>query len=219
MNVLVACEFSGIIKDAFLRHNVNAFSCDLLPTESFLKSSHIQTDVLSVLNGIDDLKWDLIIAHPPCTYLSNSGARWHLEKKIEQREAIRFFMSFIKAPAPYIAVENPKGVMSTFFRQPDQTIQPWMFGHGETKATCLWLKGLPLLTPTEIVSGRKAATFNAYRGGAKERWQERSRTLHGIANAMAAQWTSYILTQERKLSERSERTLSCRTLQKNPGSA
>lgn len=180
MKVLVACEFSGIVRDAFMVFGHDAWSCDLLPTEQL--GQHIQGDVLEIL----DRGWDLMIAHPPCTHLAVSGARWFKDKQVEQREAVEFFMAFVNAPIQRIAIENPISIMSTRYRKPDQIIQPWMFGHGETKATCLWLKGLPLLTPTNIVNGREARVHRMPPG--PERWRERSRTLPGIADAMAKQW-------------------------------
>ena len=143
MKVLVACEFSGIVRDAFKAKGHDAWSCDLLPTE--IPGQHIQGDVLDILND----GWDLMIAHPPCTDLCSSGARWFAEKRKDgrQQESINFFMLLVIAPVEKIAVENPVGIMSTIYRKPDQIIQPWQFGHGETKATCLWLKNLPKLTP------------------------------------------------------------------------
>lgn len=180
MNVLVACEFSGIVREAFRARGHNAWSCDLLPTE--IPGPHIQGDVLAVLGD----GWDCMIAHPPCTHLAVSGARWFKEKRNEQEGAVQFFMALINAPIPRIAVENPISIMSTRYRKPDQIIQPWMFGHGETKATCLWLKGLPLLTATNIVQGRMERIHRMPPG--PDRWKERSRTYPGIADAMALQW-------------------------------
>lgn len=180
MRVLVACEFSGIVRDAFENKGHEATSCDLLPSERF--GEHIQGNVLHHL----DEGWDLMIAHPPCTHLAVSGARWFKDKQQEQKEAIDFFMALVNAPIPKICVENPISIMSTVYRKPDQIIQPWMFGHGETKATCLWLKGLPKLHPTEIVEGRQPRVH--YESPGKDRWKNRSRTLTGIAEAMATQW-------------------------------
>lgn len=182
MKVLVACEFSGIVREAFLRHGHDAWSCDLLPTE--IPGQHIQGDVLKHL----DDGWDLIIAHPPCTYLAVSGARWFKSRISEQTAAIVFFMWMIEARAPHICVENPVSIMSTRYRKPDQIIQPWMFGHGETKTTCLWLKNLPLLTPSNIVQGREQRIHRL--PPSIDRWKERSRTYSGIADAMADQWGS-----------------------------
>jgi hypothetical protein len=180
MKILVACEFSGIVRDAFRARGHDAWSCDLLPSER--DGPHIQGNVLSILGD----KWDLMIAHPPCTHLAVSGARWFKDRPIEQAKAHQFFMELVCAPILKIAIENPIGIMSTRHRKPDQIIQPWQFGHGETKATCLWLKGLPLLIPTQIVSGRLTRVHRMPPG--PDRWRERSRTYPGIADAMAAQW-------------------------------
>lgn len=180
MRVLVACEFSGVVRDAFQARGHIAWSCDMLPTEHL--GDHIQGDVLDYLA----LGWDLMIAHPPCTHLCVSGARWFKDKQAEQAAALEFVKRLMDAPIPRIAIENPIGVISTKIRKPDQIIQPWQFGHGETKATCLWLKGLPELTPTDIVSGRTARIHRMPPG--PDRWKERSRTYQGIAKAMADQW-------------------------------
>ncbi len=180
MRVLVACEYSGKVREAFRKKGHDAWSCDILPAEDN-SSYHIQDDVLLNLEG-----WDLMIAHPPCTHLAVSGARWFKEKRQEQQESIEFFMELVNAPIHKIAVENPISIMSTKFRKPDQIIQPWMFGHGETKATCLWLKGLPKLEPTNIVEGREAKVHKM--PPSLNRWKERSRTYQGIADAMAEQW-------------------------------
>jgi site-specific DNA-cytosine methylase len=181
VKVLVGCEFSGIVREAFAKRGHDAWSCDLLPTEIPSKK-HIQGDVLKIL----DDGWDLMIAHPPCTHLAVSGARWFKDKKVEQSEAIKFFMALANAPIARIAIENPISVMSTKWRKPDQIIQPYQFGHGETKATCLWLKDLPVLTPTEIVDGREPRVHKL--PPTKDRWKLRSITYQGIANAMADQW-------------------------------
>jgi hypothetical protein len=177
----VACEFSGIVREAFRKRGHNAYSCDLLPTE--IPGQHIQGDLLSILAQ----PWDLIIAHPPCTYLAVSGARWWKGKYIEQEKALRFVNHIRYANSPKIAIENPIGKLSTAWRKPDQIIQPWQFGHGETKATCLWLKGLPKLVPTNIVEGRDHRVHRMPPG--QNRWRERSRTFQGIAEAMALQWS------------------------------
>ena len=180
MRVLVACEFSGIVRNAFKERGHDAWSCDLLPTET--PGKHFQQDVLSILeNG-----WDLLIAHPPCTHLAVSGARWFKEKQEEQKEALFFVRALLDAPIARIALENPVSIISSRIRKPDQIIQPWQFGHGETKATCLWLKGLPNLVPTNIVSGREARVHRMPPG--PDRWKERSKTFTGVAQAMAAQW-------------------------------
>lgn len=181
MRVLVACEFSGIVRDAFIAEGHDAMSCDLLPTER--PGPHYQGDVLDLLN---DEKFDMMIAHPPCTHLAVSGARWFKDKLAEQADAMEFVRNLMAARIPRIALENPISIISSRIRKPDQIIQPWMFGHGETKATCLWLKGLPLLAPTNIVDGREARVHMMPPG--PDRWKERSRTMQGVANAMAAQW-------------------------------
>jgi site-specific DNA-cytosine methylase len=181
MKVLVACEYSGTVRDAFIDRGHDAMSCDLLPSES-PKGPHWLGDVRDVLgNG-----WDLMIAHPPCTHLAISGARWFKDKLSEQQEALEFVRLLMDAPIPRIAIENPISIISSRIRKPDQIIQPWQYGHGETKATCLWLKGLPLLQPSNIVAGREARIHRM--GPSKNRWKERSRTFTGIAAAMANQW-------------------------------
>jgi hypothetical protein len=183
MRVLVACESSGRVRQAFRALGHDAFSCDLLPADDG-SPYHIQGDVLAVLND----GWDLMIAHPPCDHLAVSGARWFPEKRADgrQQQGIDFFMRMVTAPIPRIAIENPVGIMSTIYRTPDQIIQPWQFGHGETKATCLWLKNLPLLTPTNIVEGRENRIWRM--PPSPDRWKLRSATYAGIANGMAAQW-------------------------------
>ena len=182
MKILIACEFSGVVRDAFIGGGHDAMSCDLLPTET--PGPHYQGDVRDVL----DYPWDLMIAHPPCTHLSVSGARYFADKRMDgrQQSAVSFFMRLAKADIPRIAIENPVCVMSTLWRKPDQTIQPWEFGHGETKATCLWLKGLPPLQPTDIVPGREARVWKM--PPSETRALERSRTYTGVAQAMAKQW-------------------------------
>ncbi len=183
MRILVACEYSGRVRDALIARGHDAVSCDLLPTDA--PGPHIQGDVLDVL----DDGWDMMIAFPPCTHLAVSGARHFAAKRADgrQQEAIGFFMELANADIPRIAIENPVGIMSTHFRKPDQIIQPWQFGHGETKATCLWLKGLPLLQPTDIVSGREQRIWRM--PPSADRWKLRSITFAGIAEAMASQWT------------------------------
>jgi hypothetical protein len=182
MKVLIGCEYSGTVRDAFLKLGHDAVSCDLLPTDS--PGPHIQGDVLAIL----DQGWDLAIMHPPCDHLAVSGARWFKEKRADgrQQRAIAFFMALVNAPIPRIAVENPISIMSTQHRKPDQIIQPWQFGHGETKATCLWLKGLPQLQPTNVVEGREQRIHRL--PPSKDRWKIRSTTFQGIADAMADQW-------------------------------
>ena len=184
MKVLIACEYSGVVRDAFLRGGHEAMSCDILETES--PGPHYKGDLFDVI----DYPWDLAIFHPPCTHLSVSGSRHFAEKKMDGRQqaAVSFFMRIVRQSShiPKVAIENPVCIMSSLHRKPDQIIQPWQFGHGETKATCLWLKGLPLLTPTEIVEGREARIHRM--PPSADRWKERSRTYQGIADAMALQW-------------------------------
>ena len=193
LRILVACEFSGIVRDAFAAKGHDAWSCDLLPTER--PGNHIQGDVLAVLND----GWDLMIGHPPCTYLTVSANKWLKDqparksgalvgeaRRNARNEAIQFFMQLWNANITKIAIENPIGCMSSVFRKPDQVLQPWMFGHGETKATCLWVKNLPPLQPTFIVEGREQKLH--YLARTPDRWKNRSRTYQGIADAMADQW-------------------------------
>lgn len=180
MKVLVACEYSGTVRDAFLSLGIEAMSCDLLPTDK--EGPHYQGNVLDIL----DQGWSHMIAHPPCTHLAVSGARWFKDKQQEQKDALEFVQQLMDAPIPHIAIENPISVISTKIRKPDQIIQPWMFGHGETKATCLWLKNLPKLQPTDIVDGREQRIHNL--PPSKDRWKIRSTTYTGIAKAMAGQW-------------------------------
>lgn len=195
VRVLVACEFSGVVRRAFRARGHDAWSCDLIPAED--GGEHIQDDVLSHLHG-----WDLVIAHPPCTFLSSSGARWLYDPRYPNRirdrdAAAAFFMRFVNSASKW-AIENPIGYMNTRFRKPDQIIQPWQHGHNAAKATCLWLGGLPKLQPTRITnvtykttsSGKKFSTWywetSKVRGEARRR--ERARTFEGIAAAMAEQW-------------------------------
>lgn len=180
--MLIACEYSGAVRDAFIKRGHEAMSCDLLPTDA--PGPHYQGDVRDVL----DYPWDLMIAHPPCTHLSVSGAAWFDAKRMDgrQQSAVSFFMQLSKADIPMIAIENPVCIMSSMWRKPDQTIQPWQFGHGETKATCLWLKGLQHLQPTNIVEGREQRIHNL--PPSEDRWKIRSQTFQGIADAMADQW-------------------------------
>ena len=182
MRVLVACEYSGTVRDAFLAAGHDAMSCDLLPTEA--PGPHWQGDVRDVLGW----GWDLMIAHPPCTHLAVSGAKWFHRKQAEQAEALDFVRLLLDAPIPRIALENPVSIISSRIRKPDQIIQPYEHGHEATKTTCLWLKGLPLLKPSNIVEGREARIHRM--SPSPNRWKERSRTFPGIAAAMAAQWGS-----------------------------
>jgi len=182
MKILVACEYSGKVRDAFIRAGHDAVSCDILPTEK--PGPHHQGSVLDILND----GWDMMIAFPPCTHLASSGARWFAEKRADgrQQDGVDFFMRMINAPIERIAVENPIGIMSRTYRKPDQIIQPWQYGHGETKATCLWLKNLPLLQPTCVVEGREPRMWKL--PPSKDRAKIRSETYQGIADAMALQW-------------------------------
>ena len=180
MRILIACEYSGTVRDAFRARGHDAMSCDLLPTER--PGPHYQGDVFDILGD----GWDMMIAHPPCTHLAVSGARWWKDKRAEQAEALDFVRALMAAPIPRIAIENPISIISTAIRKPDQIVQPWQFGHGETKATCLWLQGLPKLVPTDIVDGREARIHK--KSPSPDRWKERSRTYQGIADAMASQW-------------------------------
>jgi site-specific DNA-cytosine methylase len=188
MRVLVACEYSSRVREAFRRRGHDAWSCDLLPAEDG-SEFHLQCDVRYVPFRCNE--WDLMIAFPPCTDLCVSGARWFPEKRANgaQQIASSFFLFLANRPVPRIAIENPVGIMSSVWREPDQIIQPWQFGHGETKATCLWLKGLPPLKPTNIVPGREPRVHRMSPG--PDRWKERSRTYEGIAEAMAEQWGDY----------------------------
>ncbi len=180
MRVLVACEFSGTVREAFRRRGHDAWSCDLLETE--VPGPHLLGDVRELLRG----GWDLMVAHPPCTHLAVSGARHFHRKQKEQAEALEFVRTLLEAPIERIALENPISVISSRIRKPDQIVQPWMFGHGETKATCLWLKGLPKLVPTNLVPGRANRVHRM--PPSPDRWKARSRTFPGVAEAMAAQW-------------------------------
>lgn len=189
MRVLVACEFSGVVRDAFIAAGHDAVSCDLLSSER--PGPHIRRDAIA---AAWDYQWDLMIAHPPCTHLAVSGARWFAEKQEEQERDLEFVRRLLNAPIPRIALENPVSVISSRIRKPDQIVQPWMFGHGEVKATCLWLKNLPLLTPTNIVPEREARVHRE--PPSPDRWKNRSRTLPGLAAAMAEQWGSASNVQE-----------------------
>jgi site-specific DNA-cytosine methylase len=185
LKVLVACEFSGTVRRAFRALGDDAWSCDLLPAEDD-SPYHVKGDCRDLL----DMGWDILIAHPPCTHLAVSGARWFAEKRTEQAEALEFVRTLLDAPVPCIALENPVSIISSKIRKPDQIIQPWQFGHGETKATCLWLKNLPKLVATNIVDGREARVHRMPPG--PDRWKERSRTFTGIAAAMAEQWSEAV---------------------------
>lgn len=194
MRILIACEYSGAVRDAFLALGHDAMSCDLLPTDA--PGPHYQGDVFDIIGD----GWDLMIAHPPCTYLSSSGVRWLYEtpknpkpgvlygeeRQQAQTDAVQFVKDLLDAPTDRIAVENPQGVLSSLFRPPDQYIQPWEHGHGETKKTGLWLKNLPPLLPTDVVEGRENRIWRM--APSEDRWKLRSETYVGIARAMAAQW-------------------------------
>lgn len=184
MRILIACEYSGRVRDAFAKRGHTAVSCDLLPSDS-PHGWHVQGDVLALL----DKGWDLLIAHPPCTHLAVSGARHFAAKKASgvQDEALDFVRALLAAPIDRIALENPVSIISSRIRKPDQVIQPWQFGHGETKATCLWLKGLPKLVPTNVVEGRENRVHRM--PPSADRWKLRSTTYQGIADAMADQWS------------------------------
>jgi len=187
--ILIGCEYSATVRDAFRARGFDAYSCDLLPTEGDPRW-HIQGDLLAILGD----GWDMAVFHPPCTDLAVSGARHFAAKKADGRQeaALDFVRALMAAPIPYIALENPVSIISSQIRKPDQIIQPWQFGHGEVKATCLWLKNLPKLVPTDIVEGRDPRVH--FMSPGPNRWKERSRTLAGIADAMADQWGA-ILTE------------------------
>lgn len=189
MRVLIACEFSGTVRDAFLKKGHDAWSCDLLPTDS--DGPHIQGDITKFLNK----GWDLMVAHPPCTHLAVSGARWFKGKEKEQKEALDFVKTLLDAPIDKIALENPVSIISSKIRKPDQIIQPWMFGHPESKTTCFWLKNLPRLIPTKILKVPENGVWlnqtpsgQNKLGPSPDRWKIRSKTYAGIAAAMAEQW-------------------------------
>ncbi len=186
MRVLVACEYSGRVRDAFRRHGHFAMSCDLLECEADFEF-HYQGPVQDIIN--DD--WDLMVAHPPCTHLAVSGSRHFYRKQREQAEALDFVRFLMNSPIERWCIENPVSVISSAIRPPDQIIQPWEYGHGETKATCLWLKNLPKLRPTKCVEGREARIHMMPPG--PDRWKERSRTFTGIAEAMGDQWGNRVL--------------------------
>jgi hypothetical protein len=208
MRVLIACEYSGAVRDAFIKEGHDAMSCDLLPTD--VPGPHHQGNVMDII----DRGWDLLIAHPPCTYLCSSGLHWN--KRVPGRQekteiALRFVEELLAAPIPMIAIENPIGCISTRIRKADQTIQPYQFGHDASKATCLWLKGLPPLKPTRyveprIVNGLKRWGNQTDSGQnrlppSKDRWKIRSETYAGIAEAMAKQWSGGVVPQQQLFAE------------------
>lgn len=189
MKVLVACEYSGIVRDAFIARGHDAMSCDLLPTDRV--GPHYQGDVRDILDG----GWDLMIAHPPCTHLAVSGARWFKGKEAEQEEALEFIRMLLEAPVEKIALENPVSIISGRIRRPDQIVNPWQFGHDEAKRTCLWLKNLPPLTDTNNVRRPRGERYSNQTpsgqnklGPSEDRWKIRSMTYPGLAQAMAEQW-------------------------------
>ena len=189
MKVLVACEYSGRVRDAFRQHGHDAWSCDILECEADSRY-HYQGPVENILND----GWDLMVAHPPCTHLAVSGSR-HFPEKIadgRQQQALDFVRLLMDAPIDRWAIENPISVISSAIRKPDQIIQPWQYGHGEVKATCLWLKNLPKLVPTNCVEGREERIHKM--PPSPERWKERSRTFEGVAQAMGEQWGNRQLT-------------------------
>lgn len=185
MRVAVICEFSGIVRGAFIKQGHSAVSFDIIPSEQ--PGPHIQRDIMTIPLGYW-LQFDIAICHPPCTHLAVSGARWFKDKQKEQTLALGFVRYLMDLPIDKIAIENPISIISSKIRKPDQIVQPWMFGHGETKATCLWLKNLPLLKPTNIVEGRADRIHKL--PPSADRWKERSRTYTGMAAAMADQWGS-----------------------------
>lgn len=196
MRVLVACEYSGAVRDVLVDMGIDAYSCDLLAGEGLHKDRHIRGDVSDLLAD----SWDMMIAHPPCTHLAVSGARWFKDKVVEQAESLEFVRMLMDAPIPHIAIENPVSIISSKIHKPDQIVQPWMFGDPFTKTTCLWLKNLPLLVPTKIVdkgerhitkSGKSLpAWYNL--PPSEDRAKIRSKTFPGMAHAMAEQWSRYI---------------------------
>ena len=190
MRVLVACEYSGRVRNAFRALGHDAWSCDLFESAEDESPYHMLADAVAVAYSGS---WDLMVAHPPCTHLAVSGARHFAAKQADGRQqaAVDFFMRLANAPIARKAIENPVSIMSSVWRKPDQVIQPWMFGHGETKATCLWLIGLAPLRPTNVVPGREARVHRM--SPSPQRWKERSRTYQGIADAMAAQWGGDVL--------------------------
>lgn len=196
MKILVACEFSAVVRDAFRTHGDDAWSCDTEPTEGD-PTWHIQDDVFAdgvLVGALGEERWDMLIGFPPCTHLASSGARWWPEKRVDGRQAaaIDFVINLYRAPISLVAIENPVGHLSTAWRKPDQIIQPWQYGHGEVKTTCLWLKGLPTLRPTLIVPGREQRVWRMGQHVKVGRVRERSRTYPGVAKAMAEQWGTLI---------------------------
>jgi site-specific DNA-cytosine methylase len=200
LRVLIACEFSGVVRRAFRALGHEAWSCDLLPSEDGLQHYQCDLSKCDLIKG----RWDLMIAHPPCTHLAVSGARWFKDKQKEQAAALDFVRTLLDAPIPYIALENPISIISSRIRKPDQIIQPFMFGHTERKPTCLWLKNLPNLASTKDVYAemmtlpKRERERIHYMPPGPNRWKERSRTYEGIAAAMAEQWSAHILQSMRQ---------------------
>jgi site-specific DNA-cytosine methylase len=194
MTILVACEESQAVTIAFRNRGFEAYSCDIQECSGGCPEWHIKNQLENIINQ----DWDVIIAFPPCTHLCSSGARWFPEKIKDgrQQKAIDFFLMIANNKCNYIAIENPIGIMSAKYRKPDQIVQPWQFGHGETKATCLWLKNLSKLQPTNIVEGRENRVHNM--PPSKTRSKHRSKTYQGIADAMADQWGKYLLSKTRR---------------------
>jgi len=191
MRILIACERSGVVRDAFIKRGHDAVSCDLVDSEA--PGPHVTGDALELARSE---AWDMMLAFPPCTHLCSSGARWFPAKRADgrQQRGLQFVRDLMAVPIERIAIENPVGIISTQIRKPDQIIQPWQYGHGEVKATCFWLRGLPALVPTNVVEGREARVHRA--PPSPDRWKLRSRTLPGVAAAMAAQWTIAIEEEE-----------------------
>jgi site-specific DNA-cytosine methylase len=200
LRVLIACEFSGVVRRAFRALGHEAWSCDLLPSEDGLQHYQCDLSKCDLIKG----RWDLMIAHPPCTHLAVSGARWFKDKQKEQAAALQFVQTLLDAPIPHIALENPISIISSRIRKPDQIIQPFMFGHTERKPTCLWLKNLPNLASTKDVYAemmtlpKRERERIHYMPPGPNRWKERSRTYEGIAAAMAEQWSAHILQSMRQ---------------------
>ena len=200
--ILIGCEYSGIVRDAFIKEGFDAWSCDLLNSET--KGNHYKCDILEIINK----GWDLGIFHPPCTRLCNSGVRWLDERKLwkDMHLSALFFKKLLDAPIPHIAIENPimhKYAIKIIEKRHTQTIQPYQFGHTTSKKTCLWLKNLPNLIPTKIIPEEQITYDIHLATPSSERWKERSKTFKGIAKAMAKQWGSYIINNNKYLNNNS----------------
>ena len=198
MNVLIACEFSGRVREAFKAKGHDAISCDLLDTE-IESENHYKGDVRDILN----VKWDMLIGFPPCTYLTKAGSRYWAKNRDKQEEALEFFRMLLSLDIPHIALENPIGIISTRIRKPNQIINPYQFGHPEKKMTCLWLKNLPLLKPTKLIPKDERIDFISSDNPDANRWKHRSRTFTGIAEAMADQWDSSKIQKLQNLQDKS----------------